>query len=112
MNKFFRAQIPPYEIIKRGKFANLDLDKPYYVVVMEYQKTEKSSLSMEEEFYLQEQILETIFEYFNEHKYQNLIGQREGKLILLMTNDGKDFSIQSNDERIISIFAKIFQRRI
>ena len=91
--QILQAQIPPFEIIQRGKFANLDLDKPYYVVVMEYRKTEKSLLSIEEEFYLQEQILEAIFEYFNEHKYQNLIGQREGKLVLLMIKHGKDFSI-------------------
>ena len=64
LEQIFQAQIPPYEIIQRGKFANLDLNKPYYVVVMEYQKTEKSLLSIEEEFYLQEQILEAIFRIF------------------------------------------------
>ena len=32
LEQILQAQIPPYEIIQRGKFANLDLDKPYYVV--------------------------------------------------------------------------------
>ena len=36
---------------------------------MEYKKTESSNLSIEEEFYLQEQILETTFRYFNEKKH-------------------------------------------
>ena len=85
--------------MKSSKEENLQiliLDKPYYVVVMEYQKTEKSSLSIEEEFYLQEQILEAIFEYFNEHKYQNLIGQREGKLVINHDQTWERFLHSSN----------------
>ena len=83
------------EIIQRGKFANLDLDKPFYLVAMEYQKTKNTTLSIEEEFSLQELVLETTFEYFNDHNYQHLIGQREGKLVLLLIKQQKDFSIHT-----------------
>jgi len=62
---------------------------------MEYKKTEISSLSIEDEFYLQEHILESIFQYFNEEKQQILIGQREGKLIFLILKNDKKFSINA-----------------
>ncbi|KAA9021032.1 XylR N-terminal domain-containing protein [Niallia endozanthoxylica] len=93
LEQILQAQVPPHEIIQRGKYANLDLDKPYYVVAMEFRKTQNATLSIEEEFYLQEQVLEAIFEYFSDHKYQSLIGQREGKLVLLMIKQQKTFSI-------------------
>ena len=95
LEQILQAQIPPYEIIQRGKFANLDLDKPFYLVAMEYQKTQNTTLSIEEEFSLQELVLETTFEYFNDHNYQHLIGQREGKLVLLLIKQQKDFSIHT-----------------
>ena len=58
-------------------------------------KQKVSSLSIEDEFYLQEQILESIFQYFNEKKQQILIGQREGKLIFLILKNDKKFSINA-----------------
>ncbi|WP_338448315.1 XylR N-terminal domain-containing protein [Niallia oryzisoli] len=108
LEQILQAQIPAHEIIQRGKYANLDLDKPYYVVAMEYRKTEQSTLSMEEEFFLQEQILEVIFEYFNDHKYQNLIGQREGKLILFMIKQQKNFSIQTAIDELYQFLKRAF----
>ena len=95
LEQILQTELPAHEIIKRGKYANLDLEQPYYVVVMEYKKTEISSLSIEDEFYLQEQILESIFQYFNEEKQQILIGQREGKLIFLILKNDKKFSINA-----------------
>ena len=71
----------------RGKFAGLDLRKSYHIIVMEYKKTKSSKLSIEEEFLLQEQILETTFRFFNEKKHTILVGQREGNIILLMTKE-------------------------
>ena len=61
LEQILSAQLPVNEIIKRGKYAGLDLEQSYYIVVMEYKKTESSSLSIEDEFFLQEQILETTF---------------------------------------------------
>ena len=72
LEQILQTQLPANEIIKRGKYASLDLEQPYYVVVMEYKKTEISSLSIEDEFYLQEQILESIFQYFNEEKHTDI----------------------------------------
>lgn len=108
LEQILQAEIPAHEIIQRGKYANLDLDKPFYVVAMEYRKTKQSTLSMEEEFYLQEQILEVIFEYFSDHKYQNLIGQREGKLVLFMIKQQKDFSIHTAIVELYQFLKKKF----
>ena len=54
---------------------------------MEYKKTKSSTLSIEEEFLLQEKILETTFRFFNEKNHPILVGQREGNIILLMTKE-------------------------
>lgn len=85
LEQILGAQLPVKDIINRGKFAGLDLGKAYYIIVMEYRKTELSRLSIEEEFLLQEKILETTFRFFNEKKHKMLVGQREGNIILLMT---------------------------
>lgn len=84
LEQILTAQFPTAEIINRGKYTGLDLSQPYYVTVMKYQK---ANISMEEDFLLQEQILETTFRYFNEKKSPILVGQREGYIILLLTKD-------------------------
>lgn len=95
LEQILQSTMSASEIIKRGKYANLDLNRPYYVVVLEYQKTELSQLSIEEEFYLQEQIQESIFQYFNRNKQQILSGQREGKLVFLIMKKNEDFFIET-----------------
>ncbi|MCQ6275551.1 XylR N-terminal domain-containing protein [Bacillus sp. V3B] len=87
LDQILGAQLPVNDIINRGKFAGLDLGKPYRIMVMEYKKTKASTLSIEEEFLLQEQILETTFRFFNEKKHPILVGQREGNIVLLMTKE-------------------------
>ncbi len=84
LEQILASQFPAPEIINRGKYTGLDLSQPYYVTVMEYQK---ANISMEEDFLLQEQILETTFRYFNEKKSPILVGQREGYIVLLLTKD-------------------------
>lgn len=84
LEQILASQFPAKEIINRGKYTGLDLSQPYYITVMEYQK---ANISMEEDFLLQEQILEMTFRYFNEKKYPILVGQREGHIILLMMKD-------------------------
>ncbi|WP_428909568.1 XylR N-terminal domain-containing protein [Niallia sp. Krafla_26] len=110
LEQILQSQLSAGEIIKRGKYANLDLNQPYYVVVMEYQKTELSKLSVEEEFYLQEQIQESIYQYFNQHKQQILIGQREGKLVFLIMKKDKRFSIETTMKDFYQFFIKTFPR--
>jgi sugar diacid utilization regulator/predicted hydrocarbon binding protein len=84
LEQILEAQLPESEIIKRGKYTGLDLGLPYYITVMEYKRTEST---IEEEFLLQEQIFETTFHYFNEKKHNVLVGQRDGNMILFITNE-------------------------
>ena len=94
LEQILGGQLPVNDIINRGKFAGLDLGKSYRIMVMEYKKTKVSTLSIEEEFLLQEQILETTFRFFNEKKHPILVGQREGNIVLLMTKEtNKNFTI-------------------
>jgi predicted hydrocarbon binding protein len=84
LERILEAQLPESEILKRGKYTGLDLSLPYYLTVMEYKKNENT---LEEEFLLQEQIFETTFHYFNEKKHNILVGQRDGNMILFITNE-------------------------
>ena len=110
LEQILQAQLPTNEIIKRGKYANLDLEKSYYIVVMQYQKTERSRLSIEEEFYLQEQFLESIFQFFNKKKYQVLTGQREGKLIFLVMKNDQIVSIEAVTLNLNEYLTETFPR--
>ena len=94
LEQILGGQLHVNDIINRGKFAGLDLGKSYRIIVMEYKKIKVSTLSIEEEFLLQEQILETTFRFFNEKKHPILVGQREGNIVLLMTKEtNKNFTI-------------------
>jgi predicted hydrocarbon binding protein/sugar diacid utilization regulator len=84
LEQILDGRLPINEIIKRGKYTGLDLGLPYYITVMEYKRPEST---IEEEFLLQEQIFETSFHYFNEKKHNVLISQRDGKMILFITNE-------------------------
>ncbi|MBA4603410.1 XylR N-terminal domain-containing protein [Thermoactinomyces mirandus] len=105
LEQILGAQLPVKDIISRGKFAGLDLRKPYHIMVMKYRKTQLAELSVEEEFLLQEQILETAFRFFNRKKYPVLVGQREGNIILLMTKE-------SNEKLMIPDIIKNFQNEL
>ena len=64
LEQILQAQLPAHEIIQRGKFASLDLGQALLCGGYGISENGKISLSIEEEFYLQEQILETIFRIF------------------------------------------------
>lgn len=84
LEQILEGHLPKSEIMKRGKYTGFDLGLPYYITVMEYQRPKST---IEEEFLLQEQIFETTFHYFNERKHNVLVSQREGKMILFITNE-------------------------
>ena len=84
LEQILKAKLPKSEIIKRGKYTGLDLGLPFYITVMEYEKTEST---IEEEFLLQEQIFETTFRYFNEKQHNILVGQRDGNMIFFVPHE-------------------------
>ncbi|MGE8081691.1 V4R domain-containing protein [Peribacillus loiseleuriae] len=79
LEQILDGKLPAAEIIKRGRYTGLDLEKPYYITIMNH-KERKSSI--EEEFQLQEQIYETTFRYFNEQNHNLLVGHRDGNMVL------------------------------
>lgn len=77
-------QLTKNEMIKRGKYTGLDLSKPYYVIILRHKR---SGHSIEEEFRFQENIYDFTTQYFSQRKQNVLIGQRDGKIVMLITKD-------------------------
>ena len=84
LEQILQTELPAHEIIKEENMQILTLNSLTMWWLWNTRKQKYLSLSIEDEFYLQEQILESIFQYFNAEKQQILIGQREGKLIFLI----------------------------
>ncbi|WP_042348739.1 XylR N-terminal domain-containing protein [Bacillus massiliigorillae] len=87
------------EILKRGIYVNIDLAKPFRIIVLGYHH--KQLNHMNDEFLLYEQILETALLFFKERNHDVLIGQREGNVVFLVNND----VVKKND--IIKIFKEL-----
>ncbi len=69
------------EIIKRGSYINLDLDQPFYIVIVKFQL---SSGRMENELFFHEEVMEMTRQYFREKESYVLIGQRGTNVVLLV----------------------------
>jgi sugar diacid utilization regulator len=78
------------EILKRGSYINMDLNKPYHIVILKYRNKQNNLVN---ELFLHEQIMETIFQYFKNQKPNLLIGQYEGNITLLVQSE----SLKQND---------------
>jgi len=76
------------DIIRRGKYANLNLKLPFHLAVLQTKITR--SMSMEDEFHLREQIFETVYQYFQKFGKQALTGRREGNIIMLLIKDQRE----------------------
>ncbi|MBM4760967.1 V4R domain-containing protein [Bacillus sp. B15-48] len=102
LEQILDAKLQPAEMIKRGRYTGIDLTKRYYITVMEYKKFDRS---LQEEFLLHEQIFETTFWYFNEKKYNLLIGNRDGNMVLFISEE-------TFNDMIINDLIKDFQQFI
>ncbi|MDN7246237.1 XylR N-terminal domain-containing protein [Planococcus shenhongbingii] len=72
------------EIIRRGQYTNVNLEEPYHITVVNYESPETS---LEESFIFQEQLLETAFRYFHDNGQNILVGNHDGSLALLITEE-------------------------
>lgn len=68
------------ELKKRGNFANVDLDKAYYIAVLEVESTNAADA-----FYVQERIFDESTLYFKKQQQHILMGHRDGHLTLFLT---------------------------
>ncbi|MCH6269203.1 V4R domain-containing protein [Neobacillus citreus] len=84
LEQILEGRLPASEIIKRGKYTGENLEKNYYIAVMEYRKSQGS---IEDDFLLEEQIFESTFRYFKNKKQNILAGHRDGSMVLLITTE-------------------------
>ncbi|MGE7667157.1 helix-turn-helix domain-containing protein [Ureibacillus composti] len=75
------------EMIKRGLFAGINFNKPYYIVTSECIMNHSNT---DEKFEIQEQLLEFSFNYFHEQQIHALIGHRDGRITFLISEIKND----------------------
>ncbi|AXF57033.1 XylR N-terminal domain-containing protein [Salicibibacter kimchii] len=85
------------EILKRGAYINIDLNKPYYMVALKYNN---HFIDSENELLFHEQVTEGIFQYFKQ-KSNTLIGQYAGTFILLIQMEHSDDEIKELGNKVI-----------
>ncbi|RLL47023.1 PucR family transcriptional regulator [Oceanobacillus piezotolerans] len=86
LERIIAGQLPKPEILKRGKYTGVDFNRPYYMMIIDYQAHLNS---MEEEFQLDEQIYESVSRYFNTNQESFLAGHYERKIVIYNTIDQK-----------------------
>ncbi|TDL72493.1 PucR family transcriptional regulator [Rhodococcus qingshengii] len=69
------------EIINRGRYMGVDLETPFYIAAIDYKEYGKTAKNSNEHY---DQILESIAKYLDIQGYKALIGQYEGKIIMLI----------------------------
>ncbi|WP_374723931.1 XylR N-terminal domain-containing protein [Calidifontibacillus erzurumensis] len=69
------------EIFKRGRFINIDLELPFYLMILKYQYPEEC---LKKELVFHEEMLETTLQYFKQHDMNVIIGQRAGNNVLFV----------------------------
>ncbi|SDJ07953.1 XylR N-terminal domain-containing protein [Alteribacillus bidgolensis] len=74
------------EILKRGSYVNINLERPYYIAVLKYNNKYESSKN---ELLFHEELMEAVLQYFKK-RTNILIGQRSGNIILLIQIDSLD----------------------
>ncbi|SDN85176.1 XylR N-terminal domain-containing protein [Tenuibacillus multivorans] len=68
------------DILKRGTFINIDLEKPHYIAVMKY---DHQSINEKSDLLFFEKLVESVRNYFKGNS-NVLIGQKGGQLVFLM----------------------------
>ncbi|MCM3689821.1 V4R domain-containing protein [Neobacillus niacini] len=83
------------EIINRGRYMGVNLESAFYIAAIDYIETSKASIENKEHY---DQILESIAKYLDIQGHKALVGQYEGKIIMLIPESS---NILPNMERIL-----------
>ncbi|TCP30863.1 DNA-binding PucR family transcriptional regulator [Scopulibacillus darangshiensis] len=94
------------EILKRGSYAGLDLEQPYYITVLKYSYQDKDAKN---ELLFHDQVMEETRNYFKDRNV--LIGQRDGHVILLIQADLPKGRISRLFAHFINHLTKGFPKR-
>ncbi|MDF2790301.1 MAG: polyketide synthase regulator, partial [Neobacillus sp.] len=82
------------EIINRGRYMGVDLETPFYIAAIDYKENGKTAKDSND----YEQILESMAKYLDIQGYKALIGQYEGKIIMLIPESS---NILPNMEKVL-----------
>lgn len=67
------------EVLQRGRFINIDLESPYYIVILKHHYLDDF---LKKELIFYEELLDTTVQYFNKKKAGVIIGQRAANTVL------------------------------
>ncbi|MGG1659108.1 XylR N-terminal domain-containing protein [Brevibacillus sp. NRS-1366] len=96
------------EILKRGSYINLDLEQHYYIVVLQSQQKQGQ---MENELLIHEEVMESTLQYFKDKKWNVLIGQRSGNIVLLVQTESLNKGdISGFSTNFIEYVANLFKK--
>jgi sugar diacid utilization regulator/predicted hydrocarbon binding protein len=81
------------EIIKRGRYAGLNLAQPYYIAVLSYKQ---KNCSIEKDYLFQEQLYEATYRYFHDKKQTMLAGHRDHRIVCFIPKEAVSASIEED----------------
>lgn len=91
LDEILEGKFTADEILKRGRYAGLNLAQPYYIAVMSYKKR---NCSIEKDYLFQEQFYEETFRYFHDKKRTMLAGHRDQKIVCFIPKEAASPSIE------------------
>ncbi|MEH7107074.1 XylR N-terminal domain-containing protein [Bacillus sp. JJ1764] len=92
------------EILKRGRFMNIDLRQKYYIGVLE---VKHHKISIDHELVLHEQLLESTITFFKEQKHTVLAVQKQGRIVFLIPVLSKKDSIMAG---VVEAYVKFLEK--
>jgi PucR family transcriptional regulator, purine catabolism regulatory protein len=92
------------EILKRGRYVSIHLERPYYLITLKYSSYDES---LENELLFHEQIMESTFTYFKDRS-NVLIGQRRGYIVVLMQIESEGENVLQVCNRFMKSLTKCF----
>lgn len=92
------------EILNRGRYINVELEKPYFMMALNYDNQYKG---LKNELIFHEQVMEHIQKYFKSRS-NVLIGQRSGIIVLLIQKETQEKSMLRLCERFTESLQKGF----
>ncbi|HZG74153.1 MAG TPA: XylR N-terminal domain-containing protein [Chondromyces sp.] len=92
------------EILKRGRYVNINLEHPYYLLSIKHRSYNEA---LENDLEFHERIMENIFAFFKDRS-NALIGQRNGDIIVLIPFELKSESIKYISQQFMEFLTKRF----
>lgn len=79
------------EILQRGRFIHVDLDSPYYIVILKHEYMDDY---LKKELIFYEELLDTTVQYFNKKNTEVIIGQHAANTVLFIQLKKSEVTIE------------------